>query len=213
MTSLGVVTNLRRVPPLRVLILGLLQPRWRDGGWRFCSAWRFQSLMSATGACLVTCALELLKLSRSAASCAACWTLTGDAACCFGVLLVISRDSPYNSRSLPCLNLRIPSCIVVLTALLALLLLLDLLIGKRTNCSNSIWSCRIGHESKSCLFSLVGCSGGFRASFVASMTDKKVSVTLCSSLYLMLVVSGCRKVGGCGCSSARKVRPSCHSDS
>jgi hypothetical protein len=81
--------------PLRVLIWGLMQPRLRDCGCKFWSTCKLESLISTTSACLVTLAFALLKLSRSAATCAASWTLTGDAACCFGVLLVICRDPSY----------------------------------------------------------------------------------------------------------------------
>jgi hypothetical protein len=155
------------------------------------------SLISDTGACLVTLAFALLELSRSVATCATCWTLTGDAACCFGVLLVICCNSSYNLRSFPCLNFRSLSWMVAFTALFCFLFSDDL----------CIWSCRMGHGSKSALLSQVGCIGGLRASFVDSMTARNVPVTPCSSLYQMLVVSGCRKVGGCGFSSVRKVRP------
>jgi hypothetical protein len=48
--------------------------------------------------------------------------LTGDAACCFGVLLVICRDSSYNSHSFPCLNFCSLSWMVAFIALLCLLL-------------------------------------------------------------------------------------------
>jgi hypothetical protein len=68
---LGVKVTLRLVPPLRVDLVALVQPRQRDGGWRLRSTWIFESLIRATGACLVTLALADLKLSKSAANCAA----------------------------------------------------------------------------------------------------------------------------------------------
>jgi hypothetical protein len=52
-------------------LVALVQPRQRDGGWRLRSTWIFESLIRATGACLVTLALADLKLSKSAANCAA----------------------------------------------------------------------------------------------------------------------------------------------
>jgi hypothetical protein len=55
------------VPPLRVDLVALVHPLQSEGGWRFCRTWMFESLMRATGACLVTLAFAVLKLSKSAA--------------------------------------------------------------------------------------------------------------------------------------------------
>jgi hypothetical protein len=92
---LGVNMTLRLVPPLLVDLVGLTQPRHRDGGCRFRRTWILESLMRATGACLVTLAFADLKLSKSAANCAAFCTSTGLLACSCsrGVLLWIWRDS------------------------------------------------------------------------------------------------------------------------
>ena len=78
-TCLGVKRSLFRVPPLLVDFVALTPPRRRDLGCRFCSTWRLESLIRATGACLVMRAFAVLKLSKSAASWAERWTV-----CCSG---------------------------------------------------------------------------------------------------------------------------------
>lgn len=109
-TCLGVILNLRLVPPLLVDELegsALVHPRWREGGWSFRSTCRLLSFINATGACLVMRAFADLKLSRSAASCAERWICTGDSTCCLGVLETTWCALSYNSLILPCLNFRI----------------------------------------------------------------------------------------------------------
>ena len=92
-TFLGVKQTLRLVPPVRVERRALMHPLLSDGGCKFSSMWKLVSLIFATGACFVILTLADLKLSKSAANCAALCVLTGLSDCCFGDLLTTNRDS------------------------------------------------------------------------------------------------------------------------
>jgi len=69
----------------------------------------------ATGACLQSRVIALLKLLRSAASWADFLIFGGESFCSLGDLLCTRELSSYNSRIRPCLNLRNLSLIVWLT--------------------------------------------------------------------------------------------------